>query len=148
MTAKEKLCHISKQTFVHLMACKLLNNTAVTLLMSYHFPRGCGGPTLCTEMSYLKNYIFNTAKQTPSLTFNLHITTSSILDSHLAKLTINLKCQSNLLQCDQSQNILCLPKPVFRCSKKTCTYNPRSFTPSLHSLPLTHVEHLDCLPKA
>lgn len=105
MTAKEKLSHISNQMFGHLMAHKLsLSNTAVTMPTSYHFPRGCGGPTDYTEMSYLKNYIFKTSKQTPSLTFNLHITTSNILNSHLAKLTINLKCKSNLLQCDQSQN--------------------------------------------
>ena len=44
MTAKEKLCHVSNQMFVHLMACKyLLRNTAVTLPMCYHFPSGCGG---------------------------------------------------------------------------------------------------------
>lgn len=59
MTAKEKLSHVSNQRFVHLMAYKfLLNNTAVTLPMSYHIPRSGGGPTDYTEMSYLKNYIF------------------------------------------------------------------------------------------
>lgn len=47
MTAKEKLCHVSNQTFVHLMACKrLLHNMAVTLPMCYRFPSGCGGPLI------------------------------------------------------------------------------------------------------
>lgn len=33
MTAKEKLCHVSNQMFVHLMTSKhLLHNMAVTLL--------------------------------------------------------------------------------------------------------------------
>lgn len=47
MIAKEKLCHVSNQMFVHLMACKhLLHTIAVTQPMCYHLPCGRGDPLI------------------------------------------------------------------------------------------------------
>lgn len=47
MIAKEKLCHVSNQIFVHLTACKhLLHTIAVTQPMCYHLPCGRGDPLI------------------------------------------------------------------------------------------------------
>lgn len=64
MTAKEKLCHVSNQMFVYLMAYKhLLHSTAVTQPMCHHLP--CGHDS--TEMTSFKNYILAQSSKTNSI---------------------------------------------------------------------------------